>query len=80
MSSGPSSMSALVFNIKPLILYGLDLTSFHLAEASLLYLLRGFKLLYVQLSENIKKCLLFIIIHIFSTHFAICFFFHNLKT
>ena len=50
-------------------------------EDSLLYLLlRGFILLCVQLSENIKKCLLLKIIHIFSTHFAInLFYLHNLK-
>ena len=35
----------------------------------------------VQLSKNITKCLLFIIIHIFSTHFAISLFYlHKLKT
>ena len=82
MLSGPSFRSAFVFNINPLILSGFPLTSFHLAEASLLYLLlRGFTFLCVQLSENIKECLLFIIIHIFSTHFAInLFYLHNLKT
>ena len=32
----------------------------------------GFTLLYVQLSKNITKCLLFITIHIFSTHCFIC--------
>ena len=55
-----------------LILPGFPLITFHLAEVSLLYLLlRGFVLLCVKLSKNIKKCLLFIIIQIFSTHFAI---------
>ena len=55
-----------------LIMSGFALISFHLAEASLLYLLlRGFVLLCVKLSKNIKKCLLFIIIQIFSTHYAI---------
>ena len=35
----------------------------------------------MQLSQNIPKCLLFIIIHIFGTHFAInLFYLHNLKT
>ena len=64
MLLGPSFRSALVFSIKPLILSDFSLTSFHLAEASLLYLLlRGFILLCVQLLKNIKKCLLFIIIH-----------------
>ena len=65
MLSGPSFRSAFVFSINPLILSDFPLTSFHLAEASLLYLLlRGFILLRVQLSKNIKKSLLFIIIHI----------------
>ena len=75
MLSSPSFRSAFVFSINPLIWSGFPLTSFHLAEASLLYLLlRGFILLCVHLSENIKKCLLFITIHIFSTYFAInCF-------
>ena len=42
--------------------------------------LRGFILLCVQLSTNITKCHLFIIIHILSTHFAITLFYlHNLK-
>ena len=37
--------------------------------------------LYVQLSQNITKCLLFISIHTFGTHFATSmFYFHNLKT
>ena len=44
-------------------------------------LLRGFILLSMQLSKNIAKCLLFIIIHIFSTPFAInLFYLHNMKT
>ena len=82
MLSGPSFRSAFVFSINPLILSGFHLTSFHLAEASLLYLLlHGFTLLCVQLSKNIKKCLLFIIIHIFSINFANnLFYLHNLKT
>ena len=55
-----------------LILSDFPLISFHLAETSLLYLLlRGFVLLCVKLPKNIKKYLLFIIIQIFSTHFAI---------
>ena len=38
----------------------------------------GFILLCVKLSKNITKCLLFIIIHIFSTHFEInLFYLHN---
>ena len=41
---------------------------------------RGFILLCVQLSKNITKYLLFISIHIFSTHFAInLLYLHNLK-
>ena len=44
-------------------------------------LFRGFILLYVQFSKNITKWLLFIIIHIFSIHFAInLLYLHNLKT
>ena len=40
----------------------------------------GFIPLSVQLSKNVTKCLLFIIIHIFSTHFAInLFYLHNLN-
>ena len=46
---------------------------FHLAEAYLLF--RGFILLCVELPKNITKYLSFIIIHIFSTHFAINLFF-----
>ena len=65
MLSGPSFRSAFVFSINPLILYGFPSSSFHLAEASLSYLLLcDFTLLCEQLSENIKKYLLFIIIHI----------------
>ena len=43
--------------------------------------LPGFILLSVQLCKSIPKCLLFIIIHISSTHFAInLFYLHNMKT
>ena len=60
------------FQYQLINLVWLSFDFFHLAEASLLYLLlRGFIFLRVQLSENIKKCLLFIVIPIFSTHFAI---------
>ena len=38
-------------------------------------LFRGFISLCVQLSKNITKCFLFIIIHFFSTHFAINLFY-----
>ena len=66
MLSGPSFRSDLIFSINSLILSGFPLTSFHLAEASL-SAFRDFILLCVQLSKSItKKCLLFIIIHIFS--------------
>ena len=42
---------------------------------------RSFIFLCVQLFKNIAKCFLFIIIHIFSTHFGInLFYLHNLKT
>ena len=71
MLSGPFFRLAFVFSMNPLLMSGFPLSSFHLVEASLLYLLlRGFSLLYVQLYENIKKCLLFIIIRTFSTHFT----------
>ena len=44
-------------------------------------LFRGFMLFCVQLSKNITKYLLFIIIHIIGTYFAISLFYlHNLKT
>ena len=69
MLSGPSFRSAFVFSINSLALSGLPLTSYHLAEAWL----SAFSWLWtlvLQLSENITKCLLFLIIHIFSIHFA----------
>ena len=78
MLSGPYFRSAFVFSINLLILPGFPLTSFHLGEASLLYLLLcGF----ILLRAVVPKCLLFIIIiHIFSTHFAInLVFLRNLK-
>ena len=44
-------------------------------------LFRGFIFLCAQLPRNVTKCFLFIIIHIFSTHFGInLFYLHNLKT
>ena len=70
MLSGPSFKSVFIFSINSLILSGFSLTSFHLVKTHYL-LFRGFILLSVQLSKNITKCLLFIIIYIFSTHFAI---------
>ena len=55
-------------------------TSFHLAEASP----STFSSLYTLVCAvvlNITKCILFTIIHIFGTHFAINLFYsHNLKT
>ena len=69
MLSGPIFRSAFVFTINSLALSGFPLTSYHLAEAWL----SAFSWLWtlvLQLSENITKCLLFIIIHIFSIHFA----------
>ena len=71
MLPDPSFRSAFVFSINSLILSGFPLTSFHLAEVSL----SDFSWLYilvVQLSINIMKCLLFIIIHIFSTTISTC--------
>ena len=43
-------------------------------------LFRDFIFLCVQLSKNIKKCFLFIIIHIFSTHFAMNLFYLHILT
>ena len=75
--------SGLVFRGNLLIFSGFPLTSFPLAEASL----SGFLWLYtlcVHLSKNITKCLLFVSIHIFNTHFAVIFnthlYLHNLRT
>ena len=80
MLSGPSFRSAFIFSFISLIFSSFPLTSLHLAEASNL-LFCGFTLLCVQMSKNITKCLLPIIVHIFSTHFAInLFYLHNLKT
>ena len=76
MLSGPSFRSAFVFGINSLILSGFPLTSFDLAEASLY----AFSWLHT-LVWAIMKCLSYIIIHIFSTHFAInLFYLHNFKT
>ena len=80
MLSGPTFRSAFVFTINSLALSGFPLTSYHLAEAWL-SAFSWLCTLVLQLSENITKCLLFIIIHIFSIHFAInLFYLHNLKT
>ena len=54
------------FRFHSLILSGFPLTSFYQASLSAF---SWVILLYVQLSKNITKCLLFTIIHIFSTDF-----------
>ena len=80
MLSGPSFRSAFVFSINSLIFSGFPLISFRLAEASLSALLWLYTLVCAAV-QNITKCLLFIIIHIFSTHFAMnLFYLHNLET
>ena len=79
MLPGPSFRSAFVFSINLLILSGFPLTSFHLAEASL----SAFLWLYTLVCAVGQKYyeMSFIIVHIFSTHFAInLFYLHNLKT
>ena len=68
--------SAFVFSINPLVWISFDFFSF---SWSLCFFVALY--LCVQLSKNITKWLLFIIIHIFSIHFAInLFYLHNLKT
>ena len=78
MLSGTSFKSAFVFSFNSLILSGFPLTSFHLVEASP----SAFSWLYTLVCVAVStKCLLFIIIHIFSIHFAInLFYLHSLKT
>ena len=76
MLSGPPFRSVFVFSFNSLILSGFPLNSFHLAEASL----SVFSWLYTLVCANLTKCLLFIIVHIFSIHFAInLYYLHNLK-
>ena len=70
MLSSSSLRSDFVFSINSLILPGFPLTSFHLAEASLSTFLWLYTFVCAAV-QNIKKCLLFVIIHIFRTHFAI---------
>ena len=77
MLSGSSFRLAFVLSIS-LILFGFPLIFFHLAEASL-YDLPWFYTLVSVVVKNITKCFLFIIIHIFSTHFAIDLFYLHLK-
>ena len=80
MLSGSSFSSAFVFSFNSLILSGFPLTSIHLAAASQSAFLWLYTLS-VQLFKNITKCLLFMIMHIFSAHFAIdLFYLHNMKT
>ena len=71
---------AFVFSFNSLILPGFPLTSFHLAETSLSVFSWLYTVMCVAI-QNITKCLLFIIIHIFSIHVAVnLFYLHNLKT
>ena len=79
MLSGRSFRSTFVFSISSLILSGFPLTSFNLTEASPSAFSWFYTLVCVQVSKNIKKCLLFIITHIFSTHFAINLFFAQVE-
>ena len=73
MLSGPSFSSAFAFSVN-------SLTSLQLAEASL----SAFSWLYIfvcAVFQKDHKMSFVIIIHIFSTHFAInMFYMHNLKT
>ena len=79
MLSVHSFRSAFVLSINSLILFGFPLTSFHLAEASLSAFLWLYTLV-CAVAQNITKYLLFIIIHIFTTYFAInLFYLYNLK-
>ena len=80
MLLGFSFSSAFVFSINSLILSVFPLSSFHSAEASRSAFSWLYTHLCVQLSKNITKCLLFIIIQMFSTYFAInLLYLHNLK-
>ena len=78
--SGPFFRLAFVFSINSLTMSGFPLTFFDLAEASL----SAFSWLYTlgcAVVQKYHEILLFIIIHIFSTYFAISLFYlHNLKT
>ena len=78
MLPGPSFRSAFVFSINSLILAGFPLTSFHLAEVSQ----SAFRWLYTLACAVTQKYykMSFMVILIFSTHFAINLFcLHNLK-
>ena len=66
------------YQLSNLVWLSFDFFSFSWSLTICLFV--AFLLLCVQLSKNSSKCLLFIIIHIFSTHFAInLFYLHNLK-
>ena len=68
------------FQYQPINLFWFSFDFNLFSWSALLYLLlRGFILLCVRLSKNINKCLLFIIIHVFSTPFAINLFSAQLK-
>ena len=67
MLSSPSTSSAFACSINLLILPGFPLAPFHVVEASL----SAFSWLYTFVCAVVQKLfVLFIIIHIFSTHFA----------
>ena len=80
MLSSTFFRSAFVSSINSVILSAFPLTSFHLGEVSP----SAFSWLYTLVCavvQNITKSLVFIIIHIFSSHFAInLFYLRNLKT
>ena len=67
------------FSINSLILSGFPLTSFYFSWNHTICFFVAFILFCLQLSKNITKCLLFIIIHISSTHFAINLLFAQLE-
>ena len=73
MSSCLSFRSVFVFSTNSLILFGLPLTSFHLAEVSLSAFWWLYTLVYAVVQKYQEMS--------FSTHFAInLFYLHNLKT
>ena len=71
MLPGPSFRSTFVFSINSLILSGFPLSSFHLSEASISAYWWLYTLAWAVLQKYRAKCLLLIVICIFSTHFAI---------
>ena len=66
--------------INSLILSGFPLTCFHLAEVSLSAFLWLCTIVCAIVQKYHKMSFIYIIIHIFSTQFAINLFLHNLKT